>query len=422
VSAAQGRPQASSHRSPQGEGGPVSAAQGQADLPFAVLMVDDEAQACKWFSRLYADEFVVWTAAGVDEALDILARHSSEIGVLLTDFRMPGRDGVELLGQVRREHGHVGRLLASAYADKEVALAAVNEGQVEYILEKPLDEALTRQALRRAMAGSIRRVQDSLLAANRAIALRETLGFLAHEVTTPLATVRGYLGALSERHVNGADDVAARFAQERPGQVLHMIEAARRRADYAQSLVTTFVHSARDACLGEGAGSLLASGLLDDVLRSYPFEDGEAQWVSQDRATDFELPGRRDLLYLVVCTLIKNALQAMQEEPPETPRLHLALAQKAARPGEHLLPCLAVSDNGPGIEASLVSRLGREPVTTRIDSGGSGMGLLFCHRVMLSLGGSLVIESEPGAGTQVMLFFPATVDARESRSQSQESP
>jgi two-component system, response regulator PhcR len=391
-------------------------------LPFAVLMVDDEAQACKWFARLYGDEFVVWTAGGVDEALDILSRRSSEIGVLLTDFRMPGRDGVELLGLVRRGHGHVGRLLASAYADKAVAMSAVNEGQVEHILEKPLDEVLTRQALRRSLAGSVQRVQDSLLAADRAMALRETLGFLAHEVTTPLATVRGYLGALGDRHMADSEAAVARFAQERPGQVLHMIDAARRRADYAQSLVTTFLHSARDACLPQGAGRLTAGGLLDEVLRTFPFEEGEAPWITQDQTTDFELPGRRDLLHLVVCTLIKNALQALHAQVPESPRIHLSLMRRAARSGGPLLPCLSVSDNGPGIEASVLSRLGREPVTTRSASGGNGMGLLFCHRVMMSLGGSLLIESSPAAGTTVMLFFPATVDARESQSQPQESP
>lgn len=391
-------------------------------LPFAVLMVDDEAQACKWFARLYGDEFVVWTAGGVDEALDILARRSADIGVLLTDFRMPRRDGVELLGMVRREHAHIGRLLASAYADKAVAMAAVNEGQVEHILEKPLDEMATRQALRRSMAGSVQRVQDGLLAADRAAALRETLGFLAHEVTTPLATVRGYLGAIGQRHLDDTGDAVARFAQERPGQVLHMIDAARRRADYAQSLVMTFLNSARDACLPQGGGPVTAGALLDEVLRTFPFEEGESDWMVQDRSTDFELPGRRDLLHLVVCTLIKNALQAMQGQAMASPRICLSLANSVPRGEVVPLPCLSVSDNGPGIDAALLPRLGREPLTTRAASGGNGMGLLFCHRVMMSLGGRLLIESSPVAGTTVMLFFPATVDARESRSQPQESP
>lgn len=50
----------------------------------------------------------------------------------------------------------------------------------------------------------------------------------------------------------------------------------------------------------------------------------------------------------------------------------------------------------------------REPVTTRAESGGSGMGLLFCHRVMISLGGSVSVVSTPGEGTTITLHFPFT--------------
>ncbi|MEZ5645931.1 MAG: hybrid sensor histidine kinase/response regulator [Burkholderiaceae bacterium] len=385
-------------------------------------MVDDEPMACKWFQRLYGDEFVVLTAGGVDEALDVLARRAPDVGVLLTDFRMPVRDGVELLGLVRHRHEHVSRLLASAYADKSVALAAVNEGQVEHILEKPLDEQQTRKALRRALAGSVRRVQDRTLAAHRAAALRDTLGFLAHEVTSPLATVRGYLGSLTERHLFEGDPAEAHFAQDRPGQVLHMIEAARRRADYAQSLVSTFLNSARDACFGEDVGRPMASVLLDDVLRTYPFDEGDAGCVALERRTDFALPGRRDLLYLVVCTLIKNALQALHEAGVSVPAITLSLDERAPGTGEAPLPCLTVSDNGPGVDPQILPHLGREPVTTRAERGGTGMGLLFCHRVMVSVAGTLKIESRPGAGTQVMLFFPADGPDAGARSQQQESP
>ena len=117
----------------------------------AVLLVDDEPQALKWFARQYSDEFVVLTASGVSEALALLDARGHEVAVLLTDYRMPRQDGVELLSAVRQRYGHVSRLLMSAYADKDVAMAAVNQGQVEQILEKPLDEPLTRQVLRGAL-------------------------------------------------------------------------------------------------------------------------------------------------------------------------------------------------------------------------------------------------------------------------------
>jgi two-component system, response regulator PhcR len=374
----------------------------------AVLLVDDEPQTRKWFERVYGDEFVVLVAADAQAALDLLAQRADEVAVLLSDHRMPGDNGVSLLTQVRERYPHIVRLLATAYADKDVALAAVNQGQVQRILEKPLDEAVMRATLRDALAESLRTARERLLLERRAAALRETLGFLAHEVSTPLATVRGYLTAMRERHEAAPpdDDAVAHLAQRRPGEVLHMIEAAQRRADYAQSLVATFVQSARDAWQPDASVRLRASELVGALRDEYPFEGDEAQWLRWDLAADFSLPGRRDLLYLVLCTLVKNALLALRQLPPAAPSVHVVLDRCAALPGLPRQPTITVIDNGPGIPAEVLARLTREPVTTRAASGGSGMGLLFGHRVMSSLGGALVVSSTPGLGATVRLHFP----------------
>lgn len=387
--------------------------------PHAVLMVDDEPQACKWFARLYGTEFTVFTAGGVDEALALLVQRGHEVAVLLTDYAMPGRDGVALLGEVRRLYPHVARVLVSAYADKDVAMSAVNQGQVEKILEKPMEESLTRQILREAIAMSQERARQQQLIERRATALRETLGFLAHEVTSPLATVRGYLEAMRERHRDTPDGQQgmAYIEQQKPGDVLFMIEAAQRRATYAQSLVSTFVQSARDASRGDATASLLASELVRAVQEEYPFEPGEAEWLSTSATADFALPGRRDLLYLVLCTLVKNALIALRASPPAQPRLSIELCRAAPAPGVPWQAAMVVSDNGPGIPPEVLQRLMVEPVTTRAASGGSGMGVLFCHRVVTSLGGSIEIRSTLGEGVTVTLFFPTAQDtpAEETR-------
>lgn len=374
----------------------------------AVLLVDDEPQARKWFARVYGDEFVVLQAADARAALDLLELRAPEVAVLLSDHRMPGEDGVQLLTQVRERHPHIVRLLVTAYADKDMALAAVNQGQVQRILEKPLDEALMRAALRDALAESLRAARDRLLLERRAAALRETLGFLAHEVSTPLATVRGYLTAMRERHEAAPPDdpALAYLAQRRPGEVLHLIEAAQRRADYAQSLVSTFVQSARDAWQPDASVRLRASELVGALRDDYPFEADEAPWLRWELVVDFHLPGRRDLLYLVLCTLVKNALLALRQQTPAAPCVRVVLDRAAALPGLPPQPSIAVIDNGPGIAPELLARLTREPVTTRAAAGGNGMGLLFGHRVMSSLGGALVVSSTPGQGTTVRLHFP----------------
>jgi two-component system, response regulator PhcR len=377
-----------------------------------VLFVDDEPQACKWFARLFADEFFIITAAGVDEALQALRERGPEVAVLVTDYRMPAKNGLELLAAAQRDHRHVVRLLATAYAEKDVAVAAINQGRVLQILEKPFDEAQVRSVLREALDSFVQREREQALSDSRAAAMRETLGFLAHELNTPLATVLGYLEALKGRYLPPAPDAppgVAGLAEKRPGDALTMIEAAGRRTAYALSLVATFVQSARDA-YPESAGSagsapakLQASQLVSTLLNDYPFENDERTWVSCDLHGDFELPGQRDLLYLVLCTLTKNAMLALRGRAQ--PRLHITLESIAHAPAGGHNAAIRFTDNGPGIAPGILSRLTFEPVTTRAQQGGSGMGLMFCRRVVQSMGGQIEVRSGPGLGASVTLLF-----------------
>uniref|UniRef100_UPI00286B61B6 hybrid sensor histidine kinase/response regulator n=1 Tax=Polaromonas sp. TaxID=1869339 RepID=UPI00286B61B6 len=292
------------------------------------------------------------------------------------------------------------------YAEKDVAVAAINQGRVMQILEKPFDEQQVRAVLHEALEIFRQREQEHALVESRAGAMRETLGFLAHELNTPLATVLGYMEALKSRYLAAEPQApveAARFAEKRPGDALAMIEAAERRTQYALSLVATFVQSARDAYPGSAPAPLQASRLVGALLNEYPFENDERAWVSCDLRADFELPGQRDLLYLVLCTLTKNALFALRGGAQ--PNLHIALAHV---PGTHTQEqhfAIRFTDNGPGIAPEVLKKLTHEPVTTRAAQGGSGMGLLFCRRVVQSMGGLIEVRSEPGHGAGVTLLF-----------------
>ena len=375
-----------------------------------ILFVDDEQQACKWFARMFGNEFDIVTAGSADAALQLLRERGPEFAVLITDYRMPVRDGLDLLVEAQHAHRQVVRLLASAYADKEVAVAAINQGRVMQILEKPFDEMQMRAALREALAQFERQAQEQALVENRAAAMRETLGFLAHELNTPLATVLGYMDALKSRYLAPGPDAlpgVAAMSEKRPGDTLGMIDAAGRRTLYALSLVATFVQSARDAYPGATRHALPASQLVRTLMSEYPFESDERGWMSCDLQDDFELPGQRDLLYLVLCTLTKNALAALRGTAQT--RLHITLARgfdsAAADHASAALAHIRFTDNGPGIAPEILARLTHEPVTTRAAQGGSGMGLLFCRRVLQSMNGNINISSEPGQGASVTLLF-----------------
>src|SRR3954471_1790681 len=372
----------------------------------AILYVDDEATPRKWFARCFGDEFEVATAGSADEALALLSTRGHDFAALVTDYRMPEQDGMKLLREVQRDHRHLIRLLATAYAEKEVAIAAVNQGKVLRILEKPLEDEPTREALREALALYRTQAIERLLNEGRVSTLRETLGFLAHELNTPLATVRGCVASVASRHKPSPDGVSGlvQFEEDHPGDLLAALERAERRALYCQSLVATFLQSARDAYPGAAPQTVSAAGLLQALLTEFPFELEERGWVTTEVQADFRLPGRRDLLYLVLCTLTKNALQALRGRPRA--RLHISAGWEPKPNGAS--GWIQFADSGPGIPPDVVARLTREPVTTRAQ--GNGMGLLFCQRVLQSAGGSVRVESTLGAGTTVLLTFERGVE------------
>ncbi len=374
--------------------------------PRAILFVDDEATSRKWFARAFGDEFTIVTADGATQALSVLSQREHEFAVLVTDYRMPERDGMKLLRTVQRDHRHLIRLLATAYAEKDVAIAAVNHGKVLRILEKPLDDTLTREALREALA--LHRAQSFERALNegRVSALRETLGFLAHELNTPLGTIRGFVGSVADRYQPPGPDTPpglAQFTEDRPGQLAGALQRAGRAALYCQSLVSTFVQSARDAYPGALPQTVNASGLVAALLDEFPFEDNERAFVASHVQSDFQLPGRRDLLYLVLCTVTKNALIALRGQDGAS--LRIEVGQDSATEGGTARPWMRFVDNGPGIAPDVLARLTHEPVTTRAANGGNGMGLMFCQRVMQAAGGAIHIGSQVGQGTTVTLYF-----------------
>ena len=127
-----------------------------------VVYVDDEELARKYFARAAGSDYEVLLADGADEAMTILRCEGARVVVLVTDFRMPGRDGGDLLRQVAEEFPQIVRILVTAYADKDVLLQTVNSGEVFRILEKPLSVGDVRNVLRLAVERSRERALRSM--------------------------------------------------------------------------------------------------------------------------------------------------------------------------------------------------------------------------------------------------------------------
>src|SRR4051794_3754129 len=131
---------------------------------FAILYVDDEEKSLKYFTRAFQDQFRVFTAANAQDGFALLNQHKDEIGILMTDQRMPGEKGVQLLEKARQLRPRIIRMLATAYSDIEAAVDAVNTGAIYKYVHKPWDIPSLEVNLRRALEFFIvQRERDQLL-------------------------------------------------------------------------------------------------------------------------------------------------------------------------------------------------------------------------------------------------------------------
>ena len=116
---------------------------------YRILLVDDDIGNLE--NMLFALElsFDIITASSGNEAMEILARE--KIAVIVTDQRMPGMTGTELLKRVKETYPHIIRILITAYSDIEAAVMAINKGDIYRYIKKdyPISEieSYIRQAI-----------------------------------------------------------------------------------------------------------------------------------------------------------------------------------------------------------------------------------------------------------------------------------
>ncbi len=106
-----------------------------------VLYVDDEENNLVAFKASFRRYFNIFTAISVDEGQKILAE--KEIHILITDQRMPGKLGTDLLAQAVIDFPDQIRILLTGFTDIEALQDAVNRGQIYHYLHKPwIDDKL----------------------------------------------------------------------------------------------------------------------------------------------------------------------------------------------------------------------------------------------------------------------------------------
>jgi len=228
----------------------------------------------------------------------------------------------------------------------------------------------------------------------------EVAATIAHEMRTPLATIRNQSRILSrclpdllagyQRAVE-ARLVAPTLSMAQV-QYLHQInQYIENEISRSNFIVDMMLASAR-------AGTLARSDFanhsikkcVDEALASYPFETSMREKVRVRGSEDFTFFGSDVLLVYVLYNLFKNALHAIKAAGRGEVEIRLMGRQ------------LMITDTGSGIPDDVLPHV-FEPFYS---TGGTGMGLAFCRKVITAFGGNIQCESQAGKYTRFALSFP----------------
>ncbi len=144
--------------------------------PCILVAEDDQVQRDVITDILLRAGYAVESAASGTEALEQLSK--DHVDLLITDMRMPGMDGLELLRRAKRVRGDTEVVVMTAHATVETAVTAMKEGAIDY-LQKPFDKGELLVVVQRALEKTDLRRQNSRLRA--LVAERSSLGNIIGE-------------------------------------------------------------------------------------------------------------------------------------------------------------------------------------------------------------------------------------------------
>jgi signal transduction histidine kinase len=347
-----------------------------------ILVVDDEEHVRRSVHDLLRIEFQVVALGSGAEALEYLAS-DSEVSAILSDQRMPGMTGVEVLRRVAEIRPETTRLLFTAFADLRTVIAAINEGHVFRYIAKPWDPAELQTVIRQAVERydlivEKNRLVTELQAANARLREADRLkgAFLevaSHELNTPVTVVKGLtdLWKMSQAPAATAAEVEwVDRIQTAAGRLAKTVQRMLKLIDgqnFGRPLAVAPVELA----------SLIAQAV--DVLA--PYLEKRDQRVEVAAAPDLgPVECDPDKIHDVLVNLLANAVKFT----PDGMTIHVEAGEDSKDPGSVRV---AVRDRGVGIDP-VDRRFLFEPFFTGFDTlhhssgdyqfGKRGMGLGLC--------------------------------------------
>lgn len=389
-----------------------------------VLIVDDEVEILNLMETLLEmNGFKVVRAESGEEALKIAKKIS--LAAVVSDYRMPGINGVELISHLNKRHPNTPMIIATGFADVDIAIDAINKGGVYKLIRKPWDpfellqevkaavdfrnseksrvrleeklkeqnEILEERVIERTseLDDVIKDLQEAndtitetyqhLLQSDKLATLGLMAGTIAHDIANPLTVVMARARLISMK--KGLDE-----------KTLNSINIIIKSSKKIEKLIFSITGFAK-----KSSNEFSHFNVLDVLNESLLMlsKSIKVNSIELNEKYKIEAPivwGDPNKIEQVFTNIIQNALQAMQNNG----RLDIEVIKidKSIR--------VIISDSGPGIPKNKITEIFEAFYTTKEE--GTGLGLNICKRIIEEHEGHINVESVLEEGTKFTIDLP----------------
>lgn len=350
-----------------------------------LLVVDDEEGPRESLNMIFGDEYSVTIATSGEEAIDFARKCSFH--VVVTDIRMRGLSGIDVLREVKKINPHTEVIVLTAYETLETARQAISFGASEY-LKKPFDLEHIQTVVARCFRNYYVNTQhETVIRQDVNAAKNNFLEIVSHELNTPMNGILGFLELLEGTSLD----------EDQEEYVETIRDCSLKYFEHVQDILTYAKISMSESEISSGTFNpatlllkLISEADIPKVLQ-----------VSSDIPE--ELPevvaGAEQEIRIVVRKLLLNAIKFTKEG-----RIDISVRAEPLSAGELRLVFI-VEDTGEGIDPKLLENGRIFDAFTQGDSSlrrsheGLGLGLSLCKSIANRLNGNIHVTSERGKGS-----------------------
>lgn len=366
----------------------------------AILLVDDEADIREVLAITLTDwGYNVLAAENAQEGLSLFAGHRPP--VVLTDIKMPGMDGIELLQRIKRDDPETEVIMITGHGDMDLAIRSLKNEATDFIT-KPINVEALEVALKRAsdrilMRCQLRQYTESL---ERLIAektqLQDHLSSLGLMIGSISHGLKGLLTGLD----GGGYILDSGLKKNQLEQVREGWDIIRQMADRIRKLVQDILYYAKERELNWEAVDVRA--FAEEVALAVRPKFAR-QGIELTVNVDPDIGACRidpGAVHAALVNILDNAIDACSRNGSD--RQH-AVVFAVKRQDERIV--FTVTDDGIGMDAETKARLFDLFYSTKGQKG-TGFGLFIAQKIVNQHGGDILVASSPGKGAVFTVRIP----------------